>query len=318
MLFPWKKIKIILYATILLFGYKALAYFISPETEAQNFHENSHTINLNDNGLMHEISSSAKDVRELLREYNISLHAHDELYPKEDTILVSGTNIHIRRATRITIKVDGRTLESYTLQKDVGLALTENNIFPGHLDKVEPSLTTIPRENIPIVITRINVEEKVIPEEIDFKTIYESDDTLSWREEKIKQEGEKGIQEVRYLITYKDGTEVSRKLLGHTKIKSPLSRILAKGTYMKLSKPQKGIGTWYSFKGGLYAASTSLPRGSFAKVTNTANGKSVVVEINDYGPRGKGRIIDLDKVAFTKIAPPQSGVAQVKVEEILN
>jgi rare lipoprotein A len=70
--------------------------------------------------------------------------------------------------------------------------------------------------------------------------------------------------------------------------------------------------------GGLFAASTTIPKGSFAKVTNLANNKSIVVQINDYGPQGKGRIIDLDKVAFQKIASIGAGVVGVKVEEVLN
>jgi rare lipoprotein A len=51
-------------------------------------------------------------------------------------------------------------------------------------------------------------------------------------------------------------------------------------------------------------------------VTNTANGKSVIVRINDRGPFGGGRIIDLDKVAFAKIADIGTGVVQVVMEEI--
>jgi rare lipoprotein A len=58
--------------------------------------------------------------------------------------------------------------------------------------------------------------------------------------------------------------------------------------------------------------------GSYVKVTNTANGKSVIVKINDRGPFGGGRIIDLDKVAFQEIASLGQGVAQVKMEEITN
>jgi rare lipoprotein A len=47
-------------------------------------------------------------------------------------------------------------------------------------------------------------------------------------------------------------------------------------------------------------------------VTNVANGKTVIVEINDYGPHGKDRIIDLDKVAFSKIASLGAGVISSK------
>jgi rare lipoprotein A (peptidoglycan hydrolase) len=42
------------------------------------------------------------------------------------------------------------------------------------------------------------------------------------------------------------------------------------------------------------------------------------VQVNDSGPYGKGRIIDLNKKAFQKIADIGTGVINVKVEEILN
>ena len=56
----------------------------------------------------------------------------------------------------------------------------------------------------------------------------------------------------------------------------------------------------------------------YLRVTNRANGKSVIVQVNDCGPYGKGRVIDLNKKAFQKIADLGAGVINVKVEEILN
>ena len=49
-------------------------------------------------------------------------------------------------------------------------------------------------------------------------------------------------------------------------------------------------------------------------VTNLANNKSVMVRINDRGPYVRGRIIDLSKSMFKKIADPKVGVIDVSVE----
>lgn len=62
------------------------------------------------------------------------------------------------------------------------------------------------------------------------------------------------------------------------------------------------------------AAHRKLPFGSRVKVTNTANGKSVVVKINDRGPFVSGRIIDLSKSAFSSIARTSLGVIDVRIE----
>ena len=62
------------------------------------------------------------------------------------------------------------------------------------------------------------------------------------------------------------------------------------------------------------AAHKTLKFGTWAKVTNVRNGKSVVVRINDRGPFVRGRIIDLSKSAFSAIANPRLGVVKVVVE----
>jgi rare lipoprotein A len=62
---------------------------------------------------------------------------------------------------------------------------------------------------------------------------------------------------------------------------------------------------------GLSAAHKSLPFGTRVRVTNQANGKSVIVRINDDGPHVYGRSLDLSYGAFSKIASPSQGVASV-------
>ena len=64
----------------------------------------------------------------------------------------------------------------------------------------------------------------------------------------------------------------------------------------------------------LTAAHKTLPFGTRVKVTNLDNGKSVVVRINNRGPYSKGRVIDLSKAAFSKIASTSKGVTRVKLE----
>ncbi|NIA01874.1 MAG: septal ring lytic transglycosylase RlpA family protein [Nitrospirae bacterium] len=64
------------------------------------------------------------------------------------------------------------------------------------------------------------------------------------------------------------------------------------------------------------AAHKTLPFGTMVKVTNLANGKSIEVKINDRGPYGPGRIIDLSEMAFAEIASHSTGVINAQVEII--
>ena len=94
---------------------------------------------------------------------------------------------------------------------------------------------------------------------------------------------------------------------------------------------QRGIASWYGTRyhgqktssGELYdmyamsAAHPTLPIPSYARVTNLANGRSVVVRINDRGPFRSARVIDLSYVAAHRLGFIQAGQAQVEVEAIV-
>jgi len=66
----------------------------------------------------------------------------------------------------------------------------------------------------------------------------------------------------------------------------------------------------------LTAAHRNLPMNTRLRVTNKANGKSVIVRINDRGPFAKGRIIDVSRAAAEKISMIRSGTARVALEKI--
>jgi len=94
---------------------------------------------------------------------------------------------------------------------------------------------------------------------------------------------------------------------------------------------QRGIASWYGrrFNGkptssgepydmyAMTAAHTVLPIPSYARVTNLANGRSVVVRINDRGPFHSGRIIDLSYAAAHKLGYVGAGSARVEVDSVV-
>jgi rare lipoprotein A len=63
----------------------------------------------------------------------------------------------------------------------------------------------------------------------------------------------------------------------------------------------------------LAAAHRTLPFGTQVRVENLANGRSVVVRINDRGPFSGGRVIDVTRGAAEKLGMIRSGVAKVKI-----
>lgn len=65
---------------------------------------------------------------------------------------------------------------------------------------------------------------------------------------------------------------------------------------------------------GLTAAHRTLPLGTMLRVTNVANGRSVVVRVNDRGPFVGRRLIDVSLGAAREIQMIRSGTAQVRLE----
>jgi rare lipoprotein A len=93
---------------------------------------------------------------------------------------------------------------------------------------------------------------------------------------------------------------------------------------------ERGIATWYGRRyhgrrtsnGDPYdmyamtAAHPRLPLPSYARVTNLANSRSVIVRVNDRGPFLHGRVIDLSWTAAARLGFANRGTAEVEVELI--
>lgn len=64
------------------------------------------------------------------------------------------------------------------------------------------------------------------------------------------------------------------------------------------------------------AAHKTLPFNTFLLVTNLANGKKVIVRVNDRGPFVKNRILDVSEAAANELGMLASGTAQVRIDII--
>lgn len=102
----------------------------------------------------------------------------------------------------------------------------------------------------------------------------------------------------------------------------PLQEVAAPAPATVLSR---GRASWYGAKfhgkrtssgeafdmNDLTAAHPTLPFGTKLRVRNQANGREVIVRINDRGPHVRGRIIDLSKAAAAALGFVRAGEARV-------
>jgi len=109
--------------------------------------------------------------------------------------------------------------------------------------------------------------------------------------------------------------------------------VVAGRTYVPQYDPHYkavGLASWYGddFHGrytangeifdlnGISAAHPTMPLPSYARVTNLANGRSLIVRINDRGPYAHDRIIDLSVRAAHMLGFYERGTAMVRVEYV--
>jgi rare lipoprotein A len=93
---------------------------------------------------------------------------------------------------------------------------------------------------------------------------------------------------------------------------------------------QEGMASWYGDDfhgrltangevfdmGALTAAHPTLPMPCYARVSNLANGKSLIVRVNDRGPYHGNRLIDVSNKAAELLEFKGNGVAKVRVEYV--
>ena len=101
-------------------------------------------------------------------------------------------------------------------------------------------------------------------------------------------------------------------------------------TYRPVEQPnydETGMASWYGQyhqgrptssgerfdMNALTAAHKTLPLPSMVEVTNTANGRRVLLRVNDRGPFADGRIIDLSRGAAEALGLLERGVGEVRV-----
>ncbi len=93
---------------------------------------------------------------------------------------------------------------------------------------------------------------------------------------------------------------------------------------------KRGIASWYgrnlhgrrTASGEVFdlydltAAHSNLPLGTYVKVTNLKNGRSIVVRINDRLPACKRRLIDLSYAAAYRLRLHKTGLAPVEIQAL--
>ncbi len=278
-------------------------------------------ITINSRNLEFQIITQADTIGEVLGENSISAellqNSTRTLPQKTADKIINGMRIYLAKPLEIIWRDAGKEQVAVTNAATVGDFLSEQNVALAYTDKVTPTLETFLAKGQVVNIDRIvDLEIKEISE-IPFSTNLEYDASEFYGHNKVFKAGKQGKREQVFLITYKNGVEIRRRLLSEKILENPQTEVRSFGTKVEIEETQEGRASWYVFRRCLCAAHPFYDFGRYARVTSLGSGKSIIVQINDRGPDlavHPDRVIDLDSVAFRELAPLGAGTTGVKVE----
>lgn len=262
----------------------------------------------------------ARTVADVVRAAGLAPVAGLAITPDPDTPVRAGMVVTVRRPVEVTIAVDGGEHRVSGHAATVGGFLSMASIELDPEDEVSPPLGSAPYDGLRVEIRRVELREVVEEVTVPFQEERRETDELTRGDTRVVQQGSEGMRRDTYRVRVEDGVEVSREKVAEEMAREPEPRIVEVGTRepepccASDGSSQTGSASWYDSEGGPYtAAHRTLPLGTVVSVTNLDNGASVQVRITDRGPFVEGRIIDLDRTAFSEIASLSAGVIRVRV-----
>ncbi|HET9312051.1 MAG TPA: RlpA-like double-psi beta-barrel domain-containing protein [Actinomycetota bacterium] len=237
----------------------------------------------------------------------------------------SASSVGTSPAVPVQVVVLGKVRDVLTNAGTTGELLSAMGIKPDADDRVRPSPETPLHAGTTVAFDAVRVVTSIEAITIPFDVQTEFTPRMTpGTPVKVLQEGRDGRGVGTFQLTRVNGEIESRRLIGRWIEREPV-------TERRLSPPesmyagttdvpgaegnlQTGHATWYDPPwSGLTAAHPTLPFGTLVTVTDDETGRSVTVTINDRGPFGPGRVIDLSPEAFAVLQPLGAGVLDVQL-----
>lgn len=267
-------------------------------------------------GVERKVTVHGLNVAEALNELGLATTDRDLVRPGPSEKLKSGMRLLVRNAVGMKVSVDGRGRRVISSAPTVREMLNQAGIQLGPSDYSIPALDTVPVQEGLVTVVRVKriVESRKV--QIPFQIRKQPDPQMDKGVRKIAQKGSKGLKLRRVVVLYENGRVSQSKFLSEKVIRKPTDEIVRLGTGRPLKltgNSQEGVASWFSAE-GYTAAHRTLPFGTRIRVTNTGNGKSVIVTVRDRGPYVDGRVVDLSDDAFSELAPLGSGTFRARLD----
>lgn len=195
----------------------------------------SKDVQIIDNGKPITVRTMSDNVAETLEMLDISIRPDDYISMAPDTEMDSEALnvISIKRAVPVNILVDGQLKEVWSYKDTVEEVVADNGITLNPLDRYEGvDAKDKIKEGMNIRIVRVSEEIIAEQTEIPFTVVEKPNNVMNEGETKVVVNGENGIREKYYKLTYEDNRPVSREFVNEKIIKEPVSKVVEYGTVL--------------------------------------------------------------------------------------
>jgi len=246
---------------------------------------------------------------DLSERYGLQLKDVDEVNILRTEAVTNQMEIKVRRAIPIFVRADGKDIDTYIAPRTVADALTKLGIVLGLKDKVSLPLDHMLVPNEQVQVVRVAERLDTVKSEIPYQNVTQAADYPVGLPDQLVSRGSNGLQEQTIRLTFEDGKEVDREILGQRVLTPPTNQVVSRGVQTSISRGGTTIrfkrayvmrATAYCIPGGITKTGASVRWGIIAVDPRVISlGENVYVEgygqarALDTGGAIKGNRIDL-------------------------
>ena len=179
-------------------------------------------------------TTAARDVETVLEEAGVTLGEADTYTwePTADTIAVN-------RSMAVTVEHHGRRIETVSSGEQVWQLLERLEIDWGELDRISSPLDAQVYDGMVVKVELESREIRSYTAVLPFETTYCLDPSLPVGEQRVLTQGRNGRVSRKELVTYLNGQELRREILGENVTEQPVRGVVAVGTGQLVAEPEE-------------------------------------------------------------------------------
>lgn len=176
------------------------------------------------------ITTWQSDVAGALTEGGIRLEPGDKVEPALDEALRKGMEIRVHRSFPVELVIGGKARTVRVTGGLVSALLEREAIELGPWDRVIPEGSSTVKPEMRVEVIRVTKENVIVREEIPYAVKQWAEPTLEKGKTRIVRQGEPGLREKVWEVTYENGKEVNRRLVETRIVRQPRDHIIGIGT----------------------------------------------------------------------------------------